>query len=90
MIAGLMGARIKDLLDLPRQIRKGDFVLALSEGLERPERTADSYVVTPALRDAFDTALDIVGNALEQGRSRAAYLHGSFGSGKSHFMRRSA
>src|SRR5262249_21041946 len=34
----------------------------------------------------FDRALDLVGGALRDGRSRAAFLQGSFGSGKSHFM----
>lgn len=83
-----MGAtqRVKDLLDLPEQIRKGDFVLKLGEGLERVEHTVATYVVTPALAEAFDRSLSLVGAALRDGRSMAAYLHGSFGSGKSHFM----
>ncbi|MGI8814391.1 MAG: hypothetical protein ACR2G2_03615 [Pseudonocardia sp.] len=35
---------------------------------------------------AFDEALGLIGSALSEGRSKASYLHGSFGSGKSHFM----
>ncbi len=77
---------VRDLFDLPEQIRKGDFVLKLSEGIEDPRTTADTYVVTPKLAQAFDHALTLVGSALRDGRSQAAYLHGSFGSGKSHFM----
>ena len=34
----------------------------------------------------FDRALGLVKSAVETGASRAAYLDGSFGSGKSHFM----
>lgn len=43
-------------------------------------------MVTPALAEAFDRALGLVGSAVRDGKSQAAYLHGSFGSGKSHFM----
>lgn len=77
---------VRDLFDLPEQIRKGDFVLKLSEGIENPRGTAETYVVTPRLAQAFDQALTLVSSALRDGRSQAAYLHGSFGSGKSHFM----
>jgi len=77
---------VRDLFDLPDQIRKGDFVLKLTEGVGNPRATAESYVVTPGLAQAFDQALGLVGSALRDGRSQAAYLHGSFGSGKSHFM----
>ncbi|MCB9660515.1 MAG: hypothetical protein H6726_22920 [Sandaracinaceae bacterium] len=78
--------RVRDLLDLPERVRKGDFVLKLNEGLTRPEETAGTFVATPPLVDAFDRALGLVGSALRDGKSQAAYLHGSFGSGKSHFM----
>lgn len=78
--------RVRDLLDLPEHIRKGDFVLKLAEGIEDARGTAASYVVTPALAKSFDQALTLVGGALRDGKSQAAYLHGSFGSGKSHFM----
>ena len=48
--------------------------------------TIDDYVVTPQLAGDFDRALGLVRSAIETGVSRAAYLDGSFGSGKSHFM----
>ncbi|WP_437602989.1 hypothetical protein WMF28_15305 [Sorangium sp. So ce590] len=78
--------RVRDLFLLPNQVRKGDFVLKLTEGIEQPKETASTYVVTKALVASFDQALRLVGSALRDGRSQAAYLHGSFGSGKSHFM----
>ncbi|AUX24045.1 uncharacterized protein SOCEGT47_045780 [Sorangium cellulosum] len=78
--------RVRDLFDLPEQIRKGDFVHRLSEGVLAPVETARTYVVTPAIAGAFDRALKLVGSALREGRSQASYIHGSFGSGKSHFM----
>lgn len=77
---------VRDLFDLPEHIRKGDFVLKLAEGIEDAKTTAETYVVTPALAEAFDKALRLVGSALRDKKSQAAYLHGSFGSGKSHFM----
>jgi hypothetical protein len=78
--------RVKDLLSLPEHIRKGDFVVKLAEGIDDPKATAATYKVTPALADAFDRALRLVGSALRDHKSQAAYLRGSFGSGKSHFM----
>lgn len=48
--------------------------------------TITDYVVTGPLAQNFDKALDLIKSALETGASRAAYLNGSFGSGKSHFM----
>jgi hypothetical protein len=77
---------IKDLIDLPDRVHRGDFVLKLSDGVIRPKETVANYVVTPQLVNCFDTALSLIRSALEGRVSKAAYLHGSFGSGKSHFM----
>jgi hypothetical protein len=77
---------IKDIFDLPDQVRQGDFVLRLSEGVTRPKETVENYVVTPQLARCFDEALSLIRAAVEGHSSKATYLHGSFGSGKSHFM----
>ena len=77
---------IRDLIDIPERVHRDDFVLRLAEGVTRPAETLRTYVVTPQLADAFDRALDLIRGALTSGSSKAAYLHGSFGSGKSHFM----
>lgn len=77
---------IKDLIDLPDRVHRGDFVLKLSDGVIRPRETVANYVVTTQLVNCFDTALSLIRSALEGRVSKAAYLHGSFGSGKSHFM----
>ncbi|HET8642722.1 MAG TPA: hypothetical protein VFM37_12335, partial [Pseudonocardiaceae bacterium] len=60
----------------------------MTDSVERDavERTLEQYVVTPALAEAFDTALGLVAEAITSGVSRGAFLTGSFGSGKSHFM----
>ena len=77
---------IRDLIDIPERVHRDDFVLRLAEGVTRPAETLRTYVVTPQLAGAFDRALDLIRGALASGSSKAAYLHGSFGSGKSHFM----
>ena len=77
---------IADIFDLPERVHQGDFVLRLSEGVERAERTLNDYVVTEQLAGCFDDALSLIGSAVQSNTSKGAYLHGSFGSGKSHFM----
>ena len=81
-----MTSYIKDLIDLPEKVHGGDFVLKLTEGVKHPEETLRPYVVTPQLGECFDAALDFIKGAVQANSSKAAYLHGSFGSGKSHFM----
>ena len=77
---------IKDLIEIPERIQTGDFVLKLTEGVTRPEATVRDYFVTPELKGCFDNALTFIQTAIQSNSSKASYLHGSFGSGKSHFM----
>ena len=83
-----MSTLLCEVLDIPLQAGAEDYVLRLTNSVEPGEiaRTVDEYVVTPALAQAFDTALGLVAEALTSGVSRGAFLAGSFGSGKSHFM----
>ncbi|GAA3441635.1 phage resistance protein [Planomonospora venezuelensis] len=81
-----MATPLRDVLHIPEELSANDFVLKLSDGVSEVRATLDSYVVTPQLADSFDEALSLVKGALEKNRSDAAFLHGSFGSGKSHFM----
>lgn len=79
---------IGDIFDIPDGVHQGDFVLRLTEGLQsdRRKQTLRQYVVTPQLVHCFDRALALIGGAVTGNSSKGAYLHGSFGSGKSHFM----
>ncbi|WP_327009669.1 phage resistance protein [Dactylosporangium sp. NBC_01737] len=77
---------LRDVIKIPERVTDSDFVMRLSEGVSRAEETLREYVVTDNLRDDFVSALGLVGQAVETGRSQAAFLHGSFGAGKSHFM----
>jgi hypothetical protein len=83
-----VSALLREVLDIPLQAGAEDYVLRLTDSIEPDEvtRTVDEYVVTPALAEAFDAALGLVAEALTSGVSRGAFLAGSFGSGKSHFM----
>lgn len=77
---------LKDAIDVPEQVHADDFVLQLHRGVDAAQRTLDDYVVTPAIAASFDHALGLVQSALAQSSSKGTFIHGSFGSGKSHFM----
>lgn len=81
-----MSELLKDLIEIPTEVHKADFVISLADGIDEPERTVDTYVVTDQLVDCFDRALGLIASSVEAKDSKGAYLHGSFGSGKSHFM----
>lgn len=77
---------IKELIEIPERVHRDDFVLKLAEDVSNPDLVLKNYVVTDELVACFDRALGYVQNAVQTNASKAAYLHGSFGSGKSHFM----
>jgi hypothetical protein len=77
---------LRDVIDMPSSVHAGDFKVELTGGFTETEARVAEYVVTDQLRAAFGTALSIVRAAVRDQRSHAAYLHGSFGSGKSHFL----
>src|SRR6266498_4193522 len=73
---------LRDLIEIPESVGDADFVVRASEGADLRH-----YVVTDQLKGNFAEALEMAGHALRPGgRSQAKFLHGSFGSGKSHFM----
>ncbi|MEQ1891106.1 MAG: hypothetical protein ABL998_01075 [Planctomycetota bacterium] len=91
---------LKDAIEIPATLGSEQFVLRLTEGVSdaQAQKTLDDYVITAPIARNLDLALGILQGALgisvEGGQIRqgphaggkAAYLHGSFGSGKSHFM----
>lgn len=77
---------IRELIQIPDSVRRGDFVLRLTEGVVDAEKTLREYVVTPQLVTAFDRSLSLIKASIDARSSKGSYLHGSFGSGKSHFM----
>src|SRR5207249_3270206 len=77
---------LRDVLDLPESVHAGDFKIDLTRGFTDVEARISEYVVTEQLAKALQKALGLVRSAVRDGNSHAAYLHGSFGSGKSHFL----
>jgi hypothetical protein len=79
---------LRDVIVIPEASANSDsdFVLKLAEGVADAERTLGDYVIPTSLVTNFDQALGLISTGLANGASRAAYLHGSFGAGKSHFM----
>ncbi|MBA2949605.1 PglY protein [Streptomyces himalayensis] len=77
---------LKDVLNLPKSVLAGDFKVELSGGFGESGQRVREYVITDQLEQAFRKSLGIVKAAVRDNTSHAAYLHGSFGSGKSHFL----
>jgi len=77
---------LRDLIDIPESLPPNRFVLRLTEGVQDPAATVAEYVVTPQLVKCFREALELVRDTVAKKSSNGTYLHGSFGSGKSHFM----
>ena len=84
-----MTTLLRDVIDIPERVGADDYVLRLTDSTNDDAHLAaalDQYVVTDSLRQNFLAAIDLVADAVQKDTSRAAYLTGSFGSGKSHFM----
>lgn len=77
---------LRDIIDIPDRVHAGDLLVDLTKGFDASADLIKKYVVTPQLSDRLNEALGLVGTAVRSNKSVAAYLHGSFGSGKSHFM----
>ncbi|MEU9958593.1 phage resistance protein [Streptomyces sp. NPDC050982] len=85
-MAGPNGSLLREYINIPERASDSDFVLKLAEGVSDAEATLRDYVITDRLVENFDQALGLVQAGVTSGTSQATYLHGSFGSGKSHFM----
>ncbi|MGO1198584.1 MAG: DUF6079 family protein [Dermabacteraceae bacterium] len=79
---------LRDVFSIPEATGAEDYVLRLTDATtgSGAAEAIDDYVVTPAIAGAFDDALALVTDALGTGLNRGAFLAGSFGAGKSHFM----
>lgn len=77
---------LRDAIDIPETVHDDDFVLQIHRAQLAAEQTLSDYVVTDSIVDAFDKGLSMVASTLTSGSSKGAFIHGSFGSGKSHFM----
>jgi hypothetical protein len=86
-----MTITITEAFDLPRpeDIRAMGFVVKLREydpGADEVKKLVDDYVITPAVEKEMPRILDDMKQVFDRGEEYGRFIHGSFGSGKSHFM----
>ncbi|MGO0575486.1 hypothetical protein [Ornithinimicrobium panacihumi] len=82
-----MTTLLKDVITIPERAGDEDYVLRLTDSVgSGAESALRMYVVTDEIAEAFDQALGLVSESISSDVSRGAFLTGSFGSGKSHFM----
>ncbi len=82
---------ITEAFELPRpeDIRAMGFVVKLREadvGSDEVRQLVNDYVVTPAVEKELPQILADMKQVFERGEEYGRFIHGSFGSGKSHFM----
>ncbi|WP_433598464.1 BREX-2 system ATPase PglY [Nocardia sp. CA-135953] len=79
---------LRDLIEIKEHIAGSDYVLTLADAVTEAGSTkaVEDYVLTERLLGNFDEALALIKSALDGNTSKPAFLHGSFGAGKSHFM----
>ncbi|MER5650685.1 PglY protein [Streptosporangium sp. NPDC002524] len=81
-----MSRLLRDVIDIPQRVDPGDLVMDITATFDATGQAVRDYVVTDQLYEKLDEALELIHTAVQTPKSLAAYLHGSFGSGKSHFM----
>lgn len=82
---------ITEAFELPRpeDIRAMGFVVRLRElepSSDEVAQLARDYVVTPAVEKELPRILDDMKQVFDRGEEYGRFIHGSFGSGKSHFL----
>lgn len=77
---------LRDAINVPETVHDDDFVMRIHEGVPAAEQTLKDYVVTQKIAEAFDEGLTLAKSALTRGNAKGAFIHGSFGAGKSHYM----
>ncbi|WP_375759651.1 hypothetical protein [Corallococcus exercitus] len=60
--------------------------LDVPQSEEERRRLVDEYVFTPAVRQSLPVIFEGMKHALARGEPLGRFVHGSFGSGKSHFL----
>lgn len=78
---------IRDVFDLPADIPRCIVQIQDFDDLQTLQENIRDYVITDTVAAEMQRLVDrIVASCVRQGAGEGHYLHGSFGSGKSHFM----
>ena len=77
---------LREAINVPRAVHDDDFVLQIHRAQEAAAQTLADYVVTEGIAESFEKGLSLVESTLSSRSSKGAFVHGSFGSGKSHYM----
>src|SRR3954471_4779971 len=83
---GNLAMLLREAIHVPEAVHDDDFVMRIHEGVPAAEQTLNDYVVTEKIAEAFHAGLTLVKSALARGNAKGAFIHGSFGAGKSHYM----
>ena len=83
---GSLSMMLRDAIRVPEAVHDDDFVMRLHEGVPAAEQTLRDYVVTEKIAEAIGDGLSLVKSATLRGNAKGAFIHGSFGAGKSHYM----
>ena len=83
---GSLSMMLRDAIRVPEAVHDDDFVMRLHEGVPAAEQTLRDYVVTEKIAEAIGDGLSLVKSAILRGNAKGAFIHGSFGAGKSHYM----
>jgi hypothetical protein len=77
-----------ELFELPESVHQTDFVHEIRDGgdADHTRKTLRQYRVTPSIETRLTSALGKAADGLRDKKSVFTWIHGSFGSGKSHFM----
>lgn len=85
-----MTLTIREAFDLPSRedITAQEFVVKLQveDDEARDRKLVTDYVFTPTVEKELPQIFDALRHVFERGEEMGRFIHGSFGSGKSHFM----
>lgn len=78
---------VKTIFDLPPAVPPCIVKIQDFDAIQIIRENVRDYVITPAVGAALERLVDrIIASCVRQEAGQGHYLHGSFGSGKSHFM----
>lgn len=83
---------IDELIDIPKRVQNGDFVLKLTKGVNDPGKTLPEYLFAPVMAKCHDSALVLIRSAVRGGTTKATYLRVSvrFGDDSESFVNEGA